>query len=638
MNIARFLGKPPAMMLATAALSMCVSHLAAQTVTTVISNGTTDTRYDIVILGDGYQASQQAQFNQDVNTFLTALFQKEPYNTFSTYYNVHTVFRASQDSGADRPDEIPPVFVNTVYDATYNFGGTDRCLYIQNTSQALADAALAPATEGRVLVMVNDSRYGGCASTFAVSYNGSQMSEVQSHELGHSLGQVADEYDYPNSTYTGSEPNAVNISTSPTGQKWSHWHGTQGISAYQGAGYYQLGLYRPRNNCLMRSLGQVLCRVCQENIVKITNSIANVFTSTSPTNTSLSVFRPNTQTFSFTHFVPASHNPLIEWRLDGVLQTGANTTSFTIDSNLIPLGSHTVTATVIDQSDRVRSDPGLLMHEDKIWHVQVTDPSLCQLRIPVVTSDLVLVNPGSTVTYTPTIVNDGPAVAGPFAVEFFMSSSTTSWSTQNTYLGRIDIAGLNPGQQINTQQLTTQLPWSLPLQLMYVHAVVDRLNVIAESDETDNHAFRLLLGQPGPCNTGLEFQDPLNTPFAGSLSLAAGGTMHPTVIAPCANQATTIYLIAWSGSGTNPGTTLGTGLVLPINFDILTRVGLDGLNGPVFGSFIGVLDAQGVGRAQFTLPPSAALPIGTTHFATLLLGQTQLFAAASNPIELTLLP
>ena len=153
-------------------LTLLAASIHAQTVTTVISNGTTETRYDIVILGDGYQVTEQGQFNQDVTTFLTALFQKSPYNLFANYYNVHTVFRPSIDSGADHPDATPPIFVNTAYEATYNFGGTGRCLYIQNTSLGLADAALAPATEGRVMVMVNDNRYGGCAATFACSYNG----------------------------------------------------------------------------------------------------------------------------------------------------------------------------------------------------------------------------------------------------------------------------------------------------------------------------------------------------------------------------------------------------------------------------------------------------------------------------------
>ena len=619
-------------------LAVLAATLHAQTVTTVISNGTTDTRYDIVILGDGYQASEQGQFNQDVTTFLTSLFQRAPYNLFADYYNVHTVFRASQDSGADRPDETPPVFVNTVYNATYNYGGTDRCLYIQNTAQGLADAALAPATEGRVMVMVNDNRYGGCAATFAVSYNGNSMSEVQAHELGHSLGLVADEYDYAGNTYTGPEPTAPNITKSPTGQKWSIWHGTQGISAFQGAGYNQYGLYRPRSNCLMRALGQVLCRVCQESIVKITNSIANVMTSTSPASASLTVSQPNLQTFSFTHYVPVGNNPIFEWDIDGVTQTGAASTSFTLDSTQLPLGPHTVTARLIDQSNRVRSDPLQHMVEEHSWQVQVSNPSLAQLRIPQLVTSMVLVNPGTPLTLTPTIINDGPAAAGPFTVEFFLSPSLTSWSTQDTYLGKLDIAGLNSGQQAVGLQLNTQLPWSLPVQLMFVHAIVDRQNTVAESDETDNQLARAVFGQVGPCETGLEFQDPLTTPFAGSISLAAGGTLHPTVVARCADPATTIYLIAWSGSGTTPGMPLGAGLTLPINFDGYTQTGLGGLNGSIFGGFLGILDAQGVGQAQFSLPPSTAIPTGATHFAAVLLGSTQLFTAVSNAVELTVLP
>ena len=623
---------------ATAALCFAaVSQLCAQTVTTVINNGTTQSRYDIVILGDGYQANEQTTFNNDVNAFLTALFQKQPFSTFSSYYNVHTVFRASQDSGADHPDVTPPIFVNTAYEATYNTGGTPRCLYIQNTSLALADAALAPATEGRVMVMVNDSRYGGCAATFAVSYNGSQMTEVQAHELGHSMGELADEYDYPNGTFTGNEPSRVNITKSPTGQKWSIWHGTDGISAFEGAGYYQFGLWRPRANCLMRSLGNVLCRVCQENIVKITNSFANAITNTVPTSSSVGIQVPNVQTFSFGHFVPANNSPTFEWEVDGVLQPTITTTNFMLDSTQWPLGAHTVKATVIDNTDRVRSDPANVLRHSYTWQVQISDPTAAQLRFVSMTSSQVLVNPGDEITVTPQVINDGPAAAGPFAIEFFLSDSSSGWTTQDTYLGRIEINNLGVGQVI-TPPTVLQLPWSMPTQLQHVHGVIDRENAVAESDETDNEIVRTLLGQTGPCTTGLEFQDDLVPVGSASLSITAGGTLHPTVVAPCADPATTLYLIAWTGSGTAPGTPLGGGLVLPLNFDSFTQAGLDGLNGGVFGGFLGLLDAQGVGQAQFQLPPSTAIPTGTTHFATVLLGATQLFTAVSNPVTLTLVP
>jgi hypothetical protein len=83
---------------------------------------------------------------------------------------------------------------------------------------------------------------------------------------------------------------------------------------------------------------------------------------------------------------------------------------------------------------------------------------------------------------------------------------------------------------------------------------------------------------------------------------------------------------------------LAPGVVLPINPDPLTQLGLDGMNGPIFGSFLGVLDAQGLGRATFTLPATTALAAGATNFAAVLLGDPQLFAATTNAITLTLLP
>jgi len=129
----------------------------APTVRTLLSSGTTSSRYDMVILGDGYTAAEQARFDQDCTSFMTSLLQRQPYSTFASYINVHTVFRASTMSGANHPDTNPPLVRNPVYGSAYNTSGVARCLYISNTTLALSDAALAPANEGRVIVMVNDS-------------------------------------------------------------------------------------------------------------------------------------------------------------------------------------------------------------------------------------------------------------------------------------------------------------------------------------------------------------------------------------------------------------------------------------------------------------------------------------------------
>ena len=608
----------------------------APIVQTVLNNGTTQSRYDMVILGDGYQATEQWKFDQDVLTFLTGLFQKQPYQTFAAYYNVHTVFRASNQSGADEPDVVPPVFVDTAYDSTYNTGGVDRCLYIGDSALGLADAALAPANEGRILVMVNSSRYGGCAGTFAVSYNGGSMVEVQSHELGHSMGQLADEYDYPNDTYTGSEPSQVNATTSTTGQKWAHWHGTDGVSAFEGCRYYLHGLYRPRSNCLMRNLGAVMCPVCREQVSKVTNSIVDTIVSESPAGPVL-VSRPNVQIFSMQHIVPAVNNPLITWKLDGATIPAATGTSYALDSNTVSVGAHTLAVSVLDQTTLVRLDPASAMLESHSWQFTVDDPGLSQLRPTAISSSLTWLPAGSPLLLTATIVNEGSGTAANFAVEFFLSDSP-NWNTQDIYLGRSVVSGL-AGLQTTVVQHLTQLPWRLPPQLCFVHVVVDRTNQIAESNDNDNTKYTGVFSQVAPCVTKLEYDDQLATSFdSAPLSAAAGGTVHPTVVAPCADPLATIYLIAWGGSGTSPGLPLSPSVVLPLNPDSLTDLGLSALNGPVLVNFVGLLGANGVGRATFALPPATGITTGQTHFAVVLLGGAEFWQAASNPLGLTLAP
>ncbi len=624
--------------LATAALAAVASSLGAPllaqqpVVTTVYGSGTTQSRYDMVILGDGYQAFEQTRFNQDVQTFLAALFQKQPYATFANYYNVHTVFRASIDSGADHPDVTPPIYKNTVYDATYNVGGTARCLYIQNTAQALADAALAPANEGRVLVFVNDSRYGGCASTFAVSYNGTSMAEVQIHEIGHSIGGLADEYDYPNQTYSGSEPSQANITASPTGQKWLHWHGTESVSAFQGAGYYLYGLYRPKNNCLMRTLGQIMCPVCREQVALRTNAIVDTVVPVAPTQSSFTLLVPNQTTLSIAHFVPAAHNPTISWTIDGNVVPGAATTSLLLDSTTLSIGNHVVSAHVRDNSPHVRQDPLQQMVETETWNVTVSNPNAAQLRPIAFTLNQIWVQPGSPVTLNTTVRNDGPAAAGSFDVDYFLTT-TQPWTTQSTYLGKSTVASLGVGQNAVLQR-TVQLPFALDPRVHYVYAVVDRQNHVMESNESDNERLSAVVGQAGPCTTKLEFQEPLTYPFdTATLSLAQGGAVQPKVVAPCLPGA--LYLIVWGASGTTPGTPIGNGLVVPLNRDAFTDLGLAGLNGPWFAGFFGGLDSQGRSLAQFQLPANSGLPAMTSHFAAMLIDANG-FAAVTNPVTLQL--
>ena len=136
-----------------AALALLAASASAQTVRTVVQNGPSEDLYDMVILGDGYTAAEQGQFDQDVVDVIDYFRNtpnKFPYGAYFDLYNVHTVFRASNQSGADKPPLN--IFVDTAYDASYWTGGTERCLYIGNGGQAMADAALAPDTDLYVVV------------------------------------------------------------------------------------------------------------------------------------------------------------------------------------------------------------------------------------------------------------------------------------------------------------------------------------------------------------------------------------------------------------------------------------------------------------------------------------------------------
>jgi hypothetical protein len=196
--------------------------------------------------------------------------------------------------------------------------------------------------------------------------------------------------------------------------------------------------------------------------------------------------------------------------------------------------------------------------------------------------------------------NDGPSGAANVVVEHFLSLDNTVQTT-DLYLGRTTLALLTAGQEVQTVR-HVQLPHTMqPLQY-FLLGVVDRSNSILELYESNNLRLTVVIGQAGACTPALEYRDDLHYPRdAAELSVGAGGSLRPTVIARCA-PAGSLYLIAWGFSGTAPGTPLAPGVTVPLNGDILTTLGLESVNGPVFQQFLGTLDATGIGRATFAWP------------------------------------
>ena len=109
---------------------------------TTINNGPSSNRVDIVILGDGYTASElSTTFTNHANNFTNYLFDgsslTEPFGHYQNFFNTHLIDVASAQSGADDP--ITATMKDTAFNGTFNFNGvTDRLLYVD---EALANAA-----------------------------------------------------------------------------------------------------------------------------------------------------------------------------------------------------------------------------------------------------------------------------------------------------------------------------------------------------------------------------------------------------------------------------------------------------------------------------------------------------------------
>ena len=125
----------------------------------------------------------------------------------------------------------------------------------------------------QTLAIFNTFTYGGIGGTQATTSGGSPQGPLISlHELGHSLGTMADEYPYSSRDvvrpcYTGGEPGSFHhtIMTSAAQMiaaqhKWWRWIGEESLSGgtigvHEGGGTFPCGQRRPSEHSMMRWIG-----------------------------------------------------------------------------------------------------------------------------------------------------------------------------------------------------------------------------------------------------------------------------------------------------------------------------------------------------------------------------------------------
>ena len=228
-------------------------------------------RINIVLVPDGYTYAEKATLNTHAQDLVNYLRSTTPYREHDRYINYTLVYAYSTQTGTDQCDcaTVVDTAMNTGFPSSGDpcGGSANRCLYYGSecdTSSAVNIAlaeARAPAHDTTV-VLVNTTRYGGCGGQRAVySAANSSATDIAAHELGHSLAGLADEY----VSFAGCGTTTGEINTSADGVTgaWPEWIGDLGAPRL-GAQYWSQCVYRPANDCKMRSLFVPFCPVCNQ--------------------------------------------------------------------------------------------------------------------------------------------------------------------------------------------------------------------------------------------------------------------------------------------------------------------------------------------------------------------------------------
>ncbi|MEJ3744461.1 M64 family metallopeptidase [Actinomycetes bacterium KLBMP 9797] len=247
--------------------------------------GPASERLNLVLLGDGYTAADQDTFRSDVERHLNVQWSIEPFRGYRNYFNVYAIEIVSGESGIRcDPDDDPPDPDRITPLGLHYADGCVNPLARGITFQPYGAAALeryladlvAPlgvtASNRQILAIANTDTYGGIGGTNATTSGGAPQGPLISpHELGHSLGQLQDEYPYsdrptPGGPYTGGEPSSRHHTLLTEQQlrdqraKWWRWLGEESesggvIGRYEGGLYKDSGVWRPSQHSIMRWIG-----------------------------------------------------------------------------------------------------------------------------------------------------------------------------------------------------------------------------------------------------------------------------------------------------------------------------------------------------------------------------------------------
>ena len=378
--------------------------------------GPASERLNLIIMGDGYQADEQDTFRADVDRNLNVQWATEPFRSYRNYFNVYRVEIVSKDSGVrcDPDDRDNPN--NNLKDTALRLWFSDGCTNplargttygpapfgsppgtlngnqarteILNTYVAPVLGIPAGSQNVQTLAIFNSFTYGGIGGTHATTSGGSPQGPLISlHELGHSLGQMSDEYPYSSRDvvrpcYAGGEPGSFHhtIRTDPAQMivdqfKWWRWLGEESLSGgiiglHEGGNTFPCGVRRPSEHSMMRWLGFPFDQVGREHMTYRITGRRNA-NEMALEETPFPEVGPDDVVWVETQH-PKDHELDVTWRVNGEVVPGTGN-SRNLDLATLDVGSgDTVHVTVQDRTEFVR-DPAFLngprMTQTRQWTV-----------------------------------------------------------------------------------------------------------------------------------------------------------------------------------------------------------------------------------------------------------------------------
>lgn len=251
----------------------------------VLKSNKPDKAVDIVIVPDGYTNDEMEKFKNDCEKFAEYLFNASPYKENKNKFNIWGIEAPSKESGTDIPAE--DIWKNTIVNSQFYMFDLDRYL-MTSDNKTLRDVA-SNAPYDQIFILVNTKKYGGGAiyNHYSVCVSDNNYGEyIFTHEFGHGFAGLGDEYYTSDVAYNefyplDVEPLDPNLTTLVNFDiKWKNmidentpiptpatkeFKNTLGV--YEGGGYVSKGVYRPMQDCSMKSISvNNFCPVCKRAI------------------------------------------------------------------------------------------------------------------------------------------------------------------------------------------------------------------------------------------------------------------------------------------------------------------------------------------------------------------------------------